>query len=432
LLAAAGRALRRRPWTAALLLAVVLLTGAGAVLAWYIFHQWDAAQAAVKEGRQADAQRCLDVCLFVWPRSVPVHLLAARAARMRGDFAEAEAHLNRCLKLQNGSTEDVQLEFLLMRVQGGEADAVAPLLLKYVDVKHPESALILQTLSRAYMHNMRLRPALDALNRWIQLAPDQAQPYFWRGWVLERLNATDEAMKDYLRSLDLDPDLVAARLRVAEIFLDRSNAPEALRHLERLRHQCPDRADVMARLGQCLFLQGHAAEARQLLEAAVEKLPDDAPLLVHLAKLELDEAPPRPVEAEKWLRRLLQVDPYDQEGLYTLVSSLRLQGRQEEAAAALERYEQQKALLKRANKLLQDEAEHPTNDPAVAAEAGTLLLRIGQDRLGLYWLHQALEGDPGNQPAHRALTDYYERKGDREQAAAHRRQLRDPKRPGTR
>ena len=57
-----------------------------------------------------------------------LHLLAARAARLTADFEGAEAHLKRCLKLQQGATEATQLEFLLMRAQTGEEDVVAPAL----------------------------------------------------------------------------------------------------------------------------------------------------------------------------------------------------------------------------------------------------------------------------------------------------------------
>ena len=63
--------------------------------------------------RPAEAQDRLKFCLRVWPRSPDVHLLAARAARLTGNMPDAEAHLNRCIELQDGATEGVQLEFLL-------------------------------------------------------------------------------------------------------------------------------------------------------------------------------------------------------------------------------------------------------------------------------------------------------------------------------
>src|SRR5262249_54310255 len=153
------------------------------------------------------------------------------------------------------------------------------------------------------------------------------------------------AMRDYNKALELDPDLVSVRLRVAEMLLENKKPLEALPHLERLRKQAPDRPDVLARLGQCRYLEGKIKEARRLMEAAVQKLPDDPLLLPPLAKLEQGERPPRPAEAEKWLKLVLKVDPADTEAQYMLVSSLRAQGREKEARAALKLWEKHKTTL---------------------------------------------------------------------------------------
>src|SRR5687767_5618788 len=147
------QSIAKRPKTAAvaLLLLLVVATGAGGYA--YALGQWRLAQAALHEGRAADAKNRLGVCLTVWPRSVPVHLAAARAARLTGDFAAAEAHLNRSLKLHAGANDAIQLEFSLLRVHLGEVDEVAPGLWNCIDNRHPESILILETLARAYVHN---------------------------------------------------------------------------------------------------------------------------------------------------------------------------------------------------------------------------------------------------------------------------------------
>ena len=414
--------IRNHPKTTALFLLLVVLAAGAAGTCYYARRQWRDAEVAVKETQYKDALQNLRRCLFFWPNDPQVHLLYARAARLSGDFETAEDHLNKCLKIQHGASDEVQLEFLLMRVQRGEVDEVAPSLMTLVDNQHPESEMILETCAGAYMYNHRYRPALKCLNRWIQEVPGAARAFQWRGWVYEQMNARADAMKEYEHALELDPEIVQVRLRLAEMLLNEKQPLEALPHLERLRKQYPERADVIARLGQCRFLQGQTDEARQLLTTAVGELPNDQQLLLYLGKLELQDN--HPAEAEKWLRRANKLDPGDTECLYTLVSVLQLQGRQKDSDEMLEQYKKTKQLLEQVNKMLREEADVPSRDAETAYNIGSRLLQIGQTRLGLYWLHQALNRDPAHQPTHRLLAEYYETQKDQQNAALHRRQIR--------
>src|SRR5262249_54551414 len=150
-------------------------------------------------------------------------------------------------------------------------------------------------------------------------------------------------------------------------------------------------------------------------------------LLLHLGKLDIQEG--RPVQAEKWLRHAMEVDPSDAEAQFMLANSLQLQGRTRQAAAARALYKRNNSVLEQANKLLKSEAEHPTNDPPAPWKIGRLLLRIGQDRAGLHWLEEALHRDRAHRPTHQELAEYYESKGKRELAEVHRRMLRQPALP---
>ncbi len=425
-----GRVVRKRPVTTIVVLAILIFVvipgDTFVVLYLYALHEWNAAQQAVKEGRPEEARDRLKVCLTAWPRSVPVHMLAARAARLSGDLADAEAHLNCCLKLQNGATEATEVEFLLMRAQTGEEDEVAQELRFHVDNGYPEAPLILETLARAYMHNLRLREASAYLTKWMEVAPDAAKPYHWRGWVRERMDDTTGALEDYDQALKRDPGLYAVRLRVAELLLEQFKALDALPYLESLSRDFPDNPEVMARLGHCLLLQGRGDEARGLLEAAVKQLPDDLPLLSDLAKLEQQDG--QLAQSEAWLRHALKVDPSDTDALYTLYIVLNLSpSRRKEAAAVHEQWSEKTDLLRRVNQLLQQEAKRPSNNPDVLSELGSLLLRVEREKIGLYWLEQqALRLDPDHQPTHKVLADYYQSKGDRDKAAAHRYRLSAP------
>jgi tetratricopeptide (TPR) repeat protein len=413
-----GMLLRVRLKTTILVLAVVLV---GIVAGGYLYalHQWHAAQRALQENRLDEARARLRVCLFVWPRSVPVHILAARAARSKGNFEEAEAHLGRCLKLQHKATDAIEVEFLLMRVQKGEEDELAPLLMLYVDQGYAESPLILETLSRAYMTHLRFGPAHYYLTRWIELAPDSKQAYRSRGWVNERLNDWDAALRDYQTAVDLDPNLVDVQVHIAELWLEKSHTPEALKRLEPLYKQFPDRADVKARLGQCRFLEG-LPEARPLLESALEEMQDDSALLVCLARLEILEN--NLAKAESLLRRALKIDPMDTEVQFTLAGCLQLQERWKDAEIALDQHRKDTVQMRKLIHIIQEEARQPSRDPAPAFEIGSAFL-ASNERVGLYWLHRALERNPRHAPTLEALADYFERKGDKDRAAQYRLRL---------
>lgn len=415
-----ARRIRRRPRTTLVVLAILLLVGAGGFYG-YAVREWRQALAAVREGRPADAQKKLALCLSVWPNDPDVHRLAARAARMTGDFPLAEEHLNTCLKLENGATEGTQLEFLLMRAQSGEVAEVEQLLLAFVDREHADAAMILETLALTHMHTLRFGPAHFCLKRWIEVAPESARAHHYRGWVLERMDQPQRAMDDYLRALEIDPALDRVRLRVGEMYLEDKEPLRALPHLELLLERDPNRPEAQARMGQCKFLQGQHGEARRLLEMAVKEMPNDAPVLLYLARLDI--ADQEPSRAESRLRQALTLDSTNTEARFALVTALRMQRREEDAVAELAEYQRQKQFLERANTLLQAEAKNPSTNPQHAFEIGSLLLRIRHDKQGMHWMDEALSRDQNHRPTHEALADYFERNGNHDRAAYHRRRL---------
>jgi tetratricopeptide (TPR) repeat protein len=411
------RLARRRPWSVAAALLVTALAAGTAVWA-YARHRWEAARAALAADRPQEGRALLGVPLLVWWWDPDVQVLAARAARLSGDLPAAEAHLKRGLRQAGGATEALQLESLLLRVQTGEVDQVAPALLKAADEGHPEAPLILSTLAVAYMGKLRYQPAYACLSRWIELRPDAAVAYEYRGWVLERMSHYKEGIADYRRALELDPGRFAARLQLASVLVEDNRPLEALPHLERLYRQDPDHPLVQARLGACLLLQGRSTEARRMLEAADAKLPHDPPLQINLARLDLDEG--RPAEAEQRLRAVVQADPSDTEAYYALSGAVQAQGRAAEAKELFKVCARAKEVLERTNKLLREVVDRPGSRADDRAELGELLLEIKQEDRGLYWLYQALERDPRNQRAHAALAAHYARKGEADKAAAHR------------
>ena len=352
---------------------------------------------ALRQGSLPFAKSALGLANWLWPFSHSNQLALATVCRRNKDYAEAERHLNQCLKLEGGANEDVQIEFLLMRTATGEVDESSWHLMGYVDKNHPRSYEIMESITAAYLRRLKYGPAYALLNRMVELAPENALSYFWRGWVLERMDNPGEAKTNYLLALERDPSLVQVKLRLGEILLEDNRTEEAVPYLESLFGDFPNRPDVQARLGQLRFLQGRWPQARELLEAALPQLENDPALLIHLGRLDLQED--RPVEAEVLLRRILKNDPTDTEAQFSLVASLQSQGRVEEAKSALDEYKIKKKNLEKANNMLKDEAMHPSKSAQTAYEIGKVLLEIGRTSLGTYWLEQALVRDPSHAPS---------------------------------
>ncbi len=390
----------------------------------YAVWQWRGALADLASGRPADARDRLITCRAVWRWSPEVELAAARAARAAADFGSAEDHLNRCLKLAGGATDAIQLEFLLLRAQSGEVDDVIDPLIRAVELGHGQSAEVMFTLARVYMTRTRYTLAYACLSKLIELDPGSAKAYHWRGWVAERLNQSELAATDYRKAVDLDPSILVVRLRLVEMLLEDKRVPEATPLIERLHQEWPDRPEVSGRLGMCRLMQGDLTEARRLLESAAAGVPDDTALLLSLAKLDLQEG--RGADAERRLREVARLDPTDTEARYNLAAAIRLQGRAADAEAAMREYERYKAVVDRANRLLREVVDTTAGTAADRAEVGRLLMQVGREKLGLYWLHEALAADPNQQQAHAALADHYTARGEAAQAAQHRARLRPP------
>ena len=418
--AARPRAPRRRwPW---LVLAAGLAVAA-AFLGREGWASWQerAARRAVAAERFDEARAHIDSALRVRPNSAADHLLAARIARLGGDYAAAERHLARCAEV-GGMTPPLQLEWLLLRCQRGEVDELAAGLWADVNDHHPDSAAILEALADVYMRAARYSEALACLDRWLQLAPDSARALDWRGWVSNQLDHRGQALADYERALELQPDRPLIRQRLAEILVDSTRHAEALPHLERLRAQEPDNPDVPVLLARCRMVQSRPDEARALLDAVLKEHPHHFEALLRRGELAYSER--QYAEAERWQRAALAEKPLNPEARYGLHLSLRAQGdRQADAQKELARWEEDRRGRDRLVHLLRTELPRRPNDAGLAREVGELFLRQGEDQRGVFWLRRALELKPQDAATLRALLAYYERTNNPEQAAQFRQKL---------
>jgi tetratricopeptide (TPR) repeat protein len=387
---------------------------------WSSWHERSALQAFDVEDYDG-AHRHIELALRVHSDRVSTNFLAARIERSRRAYAEAEKHLVHCKEL-GGMTPQLQMEWLLLRCEKGYVNELAPELLAAVNQNHPESAAILEAMALVYMRQTRYPEALAALNQWIERVPDSARALDWRGWVCNQMDRRGQAIDDYTRALELQPGRSVVRLRLAQLLIESSRHAEALPLLEQLRIAQPSDPDVLAGLAACRIVQLRRDEARKLLEEVLAAHPDNFTAILLFGNLEREDG--RYIDAERRLRRALELKPLDPTARYSLHLTLLAQpDRQKEAEEERVRWEQDREATARVTRLLRGELVERPNDPNLAAEAGEILLRQGEYQRALFWFNRALQIDPQHTRSHKALAAYYEKTNDPERTEMHRRKL---------
>lgn len=423
----------------------------------YVVYDWiwgtgSALRAAEQAMNQRDfvaAEAHIARCLAAQPNKPEVHFLAARikrrasfpmlpggadgpgacltagSVRYSSSYDDALHQLARYAEL-GGLTELLDLEHTLLRAQAGEwnmvvesgdeAMTVEHVLQSWVKDNHPDTPLILEALVKGYLQSYRLAEALKCLNTWLKRQED-LQAYLWRAWILERLGASADGLKDYQQALALNPEHDKVRQRVAEIHLRLSGPSEAIQHYEMLWQRQVRNPAMILGLAQCRKALGAPEEARRLIDDLLGEHPDFVPGLIERGKLALDEA--HEDEAERCFRTALRLAPYDPLANYNLYLCLLRRGRKAEARELAEKRERIEKDMSRMDQLSREVAQHP-HDASLRYEAGTILLRNGLKEDGRRWLLSALKEDPDHPPTHGALGEFYEKEGNPALAAFHR------------
>ena len=146
-------------------------------------------------------------------------------------------------------------------------------------------------LGVAYLERNNLRRAMGALDRALEIAPDDPEALQAMAMVYQRQGEEALADETFRRALAADADFTRARNNYAAFLYARGRVREACEQLERASTdaQYPNRAQLFANLGQCHRELGEAQEARRNLQRAQEIDPRAPRSYFTLAELEYAE-----------------------------------------------------------------------------------------------------------------------------------------------
>jgi tetratricopeptide (TPR) repeat protein len=224
--------------------------------------------SAFGRGDFAAAESALEKYLDRVGWDAPAYLLRARARRHRQKYREAEGDCDRALRLQERNAEAHLLRGVLFRDQDRLPDAVAAL--DAALAADPREAMALYLRGVILNDLLRKEEAFRDLSRAIEIEPGLARAHSARGWTLLGTNRLAQAETDLTRALELDPRDAKTWTRRGfyyHYYLKRFD--EALRDYTKAVELNPDAATYCNR-GRVLNLLGRPGDAESDLLKALE------------------------------------------------------------------------------------------------------------------------------------------------------------------
>jgi Tfp pilus assembly protein PilF len=409
---AVGR--RRRLLAGAVVMLVSLVVAGWQLWGW---HHWQAGQQAMNRYDFPEALEHFESCLRVWP-GPSVRLEAARAARRGNRYDQFEKLVNACET--EATTAQTALERELVLAQQGTFNAdVEQALQQLADSDHAEAVSILEALAKGYITSFRPGHAMVALEKLLKHAPDHKWAYFWRGNMHVDNEHVMDALADFRRAVELDPQIAEFRLRLAMTLVSLGKASDAWPYVAELLRQEPPPPDVLLVAARCQRDFGDRRQALEYLKRLLDEHSQHAEGWAERGRILGNEG--EGAESLVCLRRAFQLEPRSYSIGFSLFNELTAQGHRAEAREIWNRIESSKRRDERVKKILEQLGKDGRN-VALRHELATLFLSGGNESTAFRLFGSVLQIDPGYKPTHTALADYYRRQGNAEAAAFHQRQ----------
>jgi Flp pilus assembly protein TadD len=371
------------------------------------------ARRLVAAGRYQEANAPLERWLKAKPNAAEAHFLAARGAIGLRLFDLGLTGLNKA-RMLGYPAEAINRERGIALARAGQLTEAEPILRKLLmaglDRKpDPEAD---EALAKCYIESYQIGAAEEVIKRWIEDAPNDARPYYWKGEIGRRKADSEQAelVDDFEHALRLDSSHDKARLALAELYLKAHRQDDAAREYTVHLKGHPDDPEACLGLGQIAAERGQDEEAIRLLDRAMQLAPRDPRSFIERGKLDFRRG--KSTSALAFFDKAIKVDATEPEVHYQRSLVLARLGRAAEAKAEQEasvRLRQDKTKL---DELLKDLHRSP-NDLQLQFHAARWLFDHGHPEEGLRWTAKILRERPHHPETNRLLADYHEKQGNR-------------------
>jgi tetratricopeptide (TPR) repeat protein len=230
-------------------------------------------------------------------------LRAGMANERTGNYPGAVRSYERGLAVEPENVELLNALGFALFQQGKSREAVVPLEKALAaDPKHLKAH---NNLALASVDLGQLELAEAHYRESLAIEP-QAAIYNDLGFVLERQGLTDEAVRQYRKALELDPESASAHYNLGVSLMRRSEYAAAESHFRAALEQKPS-APAYTGLGLALYQQGRVDEAITRLQAGIDADPKHPAAYDQLGAILVEEG--RLEEAAANYRRLIGARP---------------------------------------------------------------------------------------------------------------------------
>lgn len=141
-----------------------------------------------------------------------------------------------------------------------------------IDPTHPGLHVL---AGRIALERSKLERAYHLFSASIELAPDNPEPYYYQGLVMQRWQRYDQSLDFYQKAYDREPDNASYLLAVGEALVEMDRVDDAIALLEGKRQYFDQNAGIRAAIGHLYFMKGQPAKAAEYFYQASLLAPED-------------------------------------------------------------------------------------------------------------------------------------------------------------
>jgi predicted Zn-dependent protease len=301
----------------------------------------------------------------------------------------------------------------LALARSGPFAEAAPLLQREL-TWNPDDLPVLQALARGYLQAGDRAAARAPLDRWCSLQPGDPEPFRLRMDLLSKDQHHDAALADAQTAHRLEPENFDLLMPLAGLYFLTGNVEQAEKYCREVLARQAKRRDARRLLADILRAQGERGQAAEVLDGLLSEVPDDAPVMMTRASLYIEAG--QAGAAIPLLESVAARPGYQRSVRYHLLQAYTQAGRTEDAR----RVQAEMHALQEAE-VLRDALDSQPNNVDLQVRTARAWLAAAQVSQGLELLDRVLSAHPDHAGAHAVLADYYERIGQPERAAEHRR-----------